>query len=68
MAECGSGKICYPTKGAAHEARRHQYFRSDVYRCGYCNEWHLAGHRSKARSQRRMGALDAYARGRRNTG
>lgn len=63
---CISGKVRYPSKGEAHEASRHQRFRADVYDCGYCDGYHLAGHRRKNRSKRRMGALDSYARGRGN--
>ena len=42
------GKLSYPTKAKAVRAKRNHSrnsgIRYDVYRCPFCNKWHLTTH------------------------
>lgn len=51
---CPSGKKAYPTFWAAHRENkkkmREHCLEMSVYKCNFCNQWHLSGH-SKAREK-----------------
>lgn len=59
MAICPSGKKSYPTFWAAHRENRRKVREHcvdmDVYKCKFCNQYHLTGHnRNNERAIRRL--------------
>jgi hypothetical protein len=51
---CPSGKICFPTPGAARwsvadKKRKGQLPHGRVYHCGLCGAWHLTSKRPRHR-------------------
>jgi len=59
MAKCPSGKIAYPTFWSANRENRRKMrehcVEMTVYKCPYCNQWHLSGHnKQKEKALRRL--------------
>ena len=57
--KCPSGKIAYPTFWGAHRENKRKMSQHcvemSVYKCPYCNQWHLTGHnRKKEKALRRL--------------
>lgn len=46
--KCITGKVCYATYYAAHKENKRKIklhgIRMDVYKCKFCNQYHLTGH------------------------
>ena len=57
MATCPSGKKSYPTFWSAYRENqkkvREHCVEMDVYKCPFCNQYHLTGHNRKTEKELR---------------
>lgn len=55
--KCISGKVQYPTYWAADRENRRKVrehcVQMDIYKCKWCNQYHLTGHNKQGKKQSR---------------
>lgn len=55
--KCISGKVQYPTYWAADRENRRKVrehcIQMDIYKCKWCNQYHLTGHNKQGKKQSR---------------